>query len=594
MSANTQKAGKMDNIADRSLQSADDSSMMSEHDDGGHTLSKPMRAAATSRSEHQEYKIAGEEFGGTTPQKSQSPAGSGYSSPLVDFIARDMIKEPPCNSHQTLEHQIHIGLDTPTQGIFSPFSSSHNSSSSDLAHVESEGKNISGNEAHKELEFKTEDFPKSAEAQDNNRQSRHATLSSPTFGGDSKFGTIRQTPEHKRSVDPKKINDTADIKKIATPESYSDYRGLEPALFKHNVEGHDTVPHDQTRQAWEPHSHHDRHSLARNNSSELSLGSLFHEGGDKSLTEQTPHTAASGNGLGLMTTRSEISPAEQAPLFQERTETSTVQKVPSIKRRLSAQLTSNVLSHRRSSFYADEFILNAAAASAGSKGAGPATAPVVVPMHDLLHESSSRAAMEKKKQGQHNSDVAYPIGSHGSEEQSSRNKSPNRSFFQPSEVMPQEILPATTQTPVEAKGTGHAASTKSASVPSHRAVTLHHTDIPNYAAVKLHHSELPAPKAAAPYHSHTTATLHHSELPVPKAAAPYHSHTTATLHHSELPAPKAAAPYHSHTTATLHHSELPAPKAAAPYHSHTTATLHHSELPAPKAAAPYHSHTTAT
>ncbi|KAF9374132.1 hypothetical protein BGX21_004230, partial [Mortierella sp. AD011] len=269
MSANTQKAGKMNNIAKRSSKSADDSNMMSEQDDGGDTLPKPMRVAATGRSENQEYKVAGDEFGGSIPQKSQSITSS--TSPLVDFIGHEMAKEPSSNSHQTLDRQARIGLDTPTLGIFDPISISHDSTSSDLAHVESKGKNISGNEAHKELELETEDSSKSAEAQGSNKQSRHSAFSSPIFGSDSRFGTVKQTPEHKRSVDPKKINDTADIKKIATIESYSDYLGLEPTLFKHNVEIHDMMPFDQTNQAQEQHPRHDHHVLARNNHASITL-----------------------------------------------------------------------------------------------------------------------------------------------------------------------------------------------------------------------------------------------------------------------------------------------------------------------------------
>ncbi|KAF9105340.1 hypothetical protein BGX27_009684 [Mortierella sp. AM989] len=467
MSDKSQKAEKMANITGHSGKSIGDSIMLSEHEDDSHALQRPLRAMpGSSRFEHQEYKVAGDEFGGIISQKTQSPAGSGFSSPKIEYVAREMAKEPVSHHSQSLEHQIHTGGDTPILNIFSPFGGSHNSSSTDPTHIAADADVFWKNEPLKEPGVKTRGFPESVRVQENIKQ-RLPGLSSPTFGSGGGFGhhfKSNHALEHKRSVDPKKINDTTDVKKIATSESYSSYRGLKPELLKHSFEGHDTATAHQDyqdHQHWEPHLHQ-HHYHARTSTPEMNLGSLFKEHGDGD--------SSSGGELKMTTTSSDFPLSEPAhasafpstklskqttgitnllamntaqdlnltSLLQESDNDPSIQQASSRPQRPLA----NNEPPRRRSLYADDFILNTGIYSAGTENAGPIKAPVVVPMRDSLLEP--RPITDIQKQEQVSVESAHTSHSHV-DIQSNRNRSPIRSFFQSSEVNYREVEPKAAQ-----------------------------------------------------------------------------------------------------------------------------------------------------
>ncbi|KAF8976767.1 hypothetical protein BGZ46_007976 [Entomortierella lignicola] len=409
MSDNAKKADKMANMTEHSLKSTDDNSMLSEHADDIQTQQKPLRSAPANRLGHQEYKIAGEEFGGIS-QKSQSRDDSGNSTPLGSASSGFNIAES-----------------IPTA----------------FGHL-------------------------------NSRKSWHPELASPTFGTCDKFDTDKQTNEHKRSVDPKKINDTTKVKRVATTESYSNYHRLEPSLFNHSIETHDTTILPQDSQTHEAFLHRDSRIHGRDSLPKLNLDSLFSEMTDDDVnsfgldpkspsiskdglditdihlhTESAhgsafPSTNLSGEAIGVTNPLETKSAKELSPktLFNESTATPSSLQVP-IKQQHATQLNRDVLPRRPSS-YADDFILNSTMAGQGLNDENTDVTPIVVPMRDLLHESI--ALLEMQKRGRRSSNSSFttiPLD----DSQSSLNSSPSHSFFQPSEVMPQMTLPKAMHTP---------------------------------------------------------------------------------------------------------------------------------------------------
>ncbi|KAF9952697.1 hypothetical protein BGZ70_000536 [Mortierella alpina] len=164
----SQKADRMAGNGQRARTGREDSTMQSEQNEAQPHQS-PMRVAA-SRPDSHEFKVAGDVYGGSMRQKNQpSKSGSvtddkGFVLPLADSaVAKEMVagrkeQEPVNHLHQTLEHNVRVGINKPSLTVFSSMGGSRNGSSTKTESGGAGSKKASGNGSPKEFEYRDEDF----------------------------------------------------------------------------------------------------------------------------------------------------------------------------------------------------------------------------------------------------------------------------------------------------------------------------------------------------------------------------------------------------------------------------------------------------
>ncbi|KAF9566408.1 hypothetical protein EC968_003784 [Mortierella alpina] len=177
----SQKADRMAGNGQRSRNGREDSTMQSEQNETQPHQS-PMRVAA-SRPDSHEFKVAGEVHGGAMRQKNQPSKSAaitddkGFVLPLDSAVAKEMVsgrkeQEPINHLHQTLEHNVRVGLNKPSLTVFSSMGGGRNGSSTEIEFGGADSKKDEGNGALKEYEYRDEDFqPLSAQANSKQRVS---------------------------------------------------------------------------------------------------------------------------------------------------------------------------------------------------------------------------------------------------------------------------------------------------------------------------------------------------------------------------------------------------------------------------------------
>ncbi|KAF9981217.1 hypothetical protein BGZ75_007536 [Mortierella antarctica] len=178
----SQKADRMAGNGQRTRTGREDSTMQSEQGDNQPHQS-PMRVAA-SRPDSHEFKVAGEIYGGSMRQKNQpSKSGpitddKGFVLPLDSAVAKEMVagrkeQEPVNHLHQTLEHNVRVGLNKPSLTVFSSMGGGRNGSSTSIEFGGASNKKAAGNGSPKEFEYRDEDFqPLSAQGNAKQRISK--------------------------------------------------------------------------------------------------------------------------------------------------------------------------------------------------------------------------------------------------------------------------------------------------------------------------------------------------------------------------------------------------------------------------------------
>ena len=95
--------------------------------------------------------------------------------PLDSAVAKEMVagrkeQESVDHLHQTLEHNVRVGLSKPSSTVFSSMGGSRNGSSTKTEFGGAGSKKAAGNESSKEFEYRDEDFqPLSAEGNSKQR-----------------------------------------------------------------------------------------------------------------------------------------------------------------------------------------------------------------------------------------------------------------------------------------------------------------------------------------------------------------------------------------------------------------------------------------
>ncbi|KAG0204252.1 hypothetical protein BGX28_003747 [Mortierella sp. GBA30] len=222
----------------RSRNAREDSTMQSEHNEA-RSRPSPMRAAS-SRLDNQEFRIAGEVHGGTMRQKNPTSKSApivdskGFVLPLDKAVAKEMVgsrkeQEAVNHLHQTLEHNVRVGLNKPTLTVFSSIGGGRNSSSTEIEFGGPGSKKVSGNAPPKEFEYRDEDFqPLSAQSNTKQRASVDMSMKTPGTGQ-------RPAPANKKGGFKKSG--------IGGQES-SAYHGLTSSLFKEGIEADGSMkPH---------------------------------------------------------------------------------------------------------------------------------------------------------------------------------------------------------------------------------------------------------------------------------------------------------------------------------------------------------------
>ncbi|KAF9288570.1 hypothetical protein BGZ68_010948 [Mortierella alpina] len=174
----SQKADRMAGNGQRARTGREDSTMQSEQNENQPQQS-PMRVAA-SRPDSHEFRVAGEVYGGSVRQKNQPSKSApivnekGFVLPLDSAVAKEMVagrkeQEPINHLHQTLEHNVQVGLNRPSLTVFSSLGGGRNASSTEIEFGGAGKKKSTENEHPKEFEYRDEDF-QPLSAQGNSKQ----------------------------------------------------------------------------------------------------------------------------------------------------------------------------------------------------------------------------------------------------------------------------------------------------------------------------------------------------------------------------------------------------------------------------------------
>ncbi|CAO3566956.1 unnamed protein product [Mortierella alpina] len=240
----SQKADRMAGNGQRTRTGREDSTMQSEQDETQPHQS-PMRVAA-SRPDSHEFKVAGDVYGGSMHQKNQpSKTGpiiddKGFVLPLDSAVAKEMVagrkeQEPVNHLHQTLEHNVRVGLSRPSLTVFSSMGGSRNGSSTKIEFGGAGSKKAAGNGSSKEFEYRDEDFqPLSAEGNSKQRVSP-GTSKAASSAGQNAARSSKSSAANKPATSPvgKHAAPTRALPVASTQQtgkpSYGSYRAAAPA-----------------------------------------------------------------------------------------------------------------------------------------------------------------------------------------------------------------------------------------------------------------------------------------------------------------------------------------------------------------------------
>ncbi|GJJ74063.1 hypothetical protein EMPS_06421 [Entomortierella parvispora] len=220
--SNSQKSQKAEKMSGRPRRDHDDSNMQSDQHE--HASSRPMRVAAM-RPENQEFKVAGEDFGGLR-QKVQPGTHEGaltdekgFALPLDKVVVQEITagrkgSEPINHLHQSLEHHVKVGLNRPSLTIFSSMGGGRNTSSTEIDFGGAGGNSKGANKDNgpKEFEYREEDF-QPLSPQSNLKQHGSQGVGSGRIGS---WAMDHRPVQHKSQH----------------ADSDSSYLGLTPSFFK--------------------------------------------------------------------------------------------------------------------------------------------------------------------------------------------------------------------------------------------------------------------------------------------------------------------------------------------------------------------------